>query len=162
MVLRRLGIGLPAFQIDGGLLLLVSYRMIFGDRPQIGARDWQGQVGARFRRSRISACHSAHGGPGALATILLLSGNALSIERLFVLTVVVAIVCAISAVDFSGANLVARTLVALATPFFPGCSASCWQPERHAANDGELGSGKHQLGTSRLDGRFGLSFCRGI
>jgi multiple antibiotic resistance protein len=110
LVLRRLGIGLPAFQIDGGLLLLVSYRMIFGDRPQIGARDWQGQVGARFRRSRISACHSAHGGPGALATILLLSGNALSIERLFVLIVVVAIVCAISAVDFSGAKLVARTL----------------------------------------------------
>ena len=38
-MLRRLGIGLPAFQIDGGLLLLVSYRMIFGDRPQKEVRE---------------------------------------------------------------------------------------------------------------------------
>ena len=39
-LLRRLGIGIPAFQIAGGLLLFgVSYQMIFGDRPHREARE---------------------------------------------------------------------------------------------------------------------------
>lgn len=48
-LLRQLGIGIPAFQIAGGLLLFgVSYQMIFGDRPALarGRRAARGLFGA--------------------------------------------------------------------------------------------------------------------
>lgn len=77
-LLRQLGIGIPAFQIAGGLLLFgVSYQMIFGDRPHREARE--ADKATSEHASDVAVFPLAipmMAGPGAIATTLLLSGDA--------------------------------------------------------------------------------------
>jgi multiple antibiotic resistance protein len=77
-LLRQLGIGIAAFQIAGGLLLFgVSYRMIFGDRPQHEVRETGRALSEHA--SDIAVFPLAiplMAGPGATATTLLLAAAA--------------------------------------------------------------------------------------
>jgi multiple antibiotic resistance protein len=111
-LLRQLGIGIAAFQIAGGLLLFgVSYQMIFGDRPQRELRETGKAMSEQASDVAVfPLAIPLMAGPGAIATILLLSGNAVSIAHLLVLIAVIALVCALCVVCFRGAKLVARTL----------------------------------------------------
>ncbi|MET3334734.1 MULTISPECIES: MarC family protein [Bradyrhizobium] len=94
-LLRQLGIGIPAFQIAGGLLLFgVSYQMIFGDRPHREARE--ADKATSEHASDVAVFPLAipmMAGPGAIATTLLLSGDAGYGARLAVIIAVVLSVC---------------------------------------------------------------------
>ena len=111
-LLRQLGIGIAAFQISGGLLLFgVSYRMIFGDRPQREARETGRAL--TENASDIAVFPLAiplMAGPGAIATTLLLSGSATSVASMAVLIVTIVLVCALCGLCFSLSRLIDRTL----------------------------------------------------
>jgi multiple antibiotic resistance protein len=94
-LLRQLGIGIPAFQIAGGLLLFgVSYQMIFGDRPHREARE--ADKASSEHASDVAVFPLAipmMAGPGAIATTLLLTGDAGYGPRLAIIIAVVLSVC---------------------------------------------------------------------
>ena len=94
-LLRQLGIGIPAFQIAGGLLLFgVSYQMIFGDRPHREARE--ADKATSEHASDVAVFPLAipmMAGPGAIATTLLLTGDAGYGPRLAIIIAVVLAVC---------------------------------------------------------------------
>lgn len=111
-LLRQLGIGVPAFQIAGGLLLFgVSYQMIFGDRPRREARE--ADKATSEHASDVAVFPLAipmMAGPGAIATTLLLSGDAGYGARLAIIIAVVLSVCLLCMLCFASASLIARTL----------------------------------------------------
>lgn len=117
-LLRQLGIGIPAFQIAGGLLLFgVSYQMIFGDRPHREARE--ADKATAEHASDVAVFPLAipmMAGPGAIATTLLLAGDAgygprlPAGPRLAIIIAVVLAVCLICMLCFVSASLIARTL----------------------------------------------------
>lgn len=111
-LLRQLGIGIPAFQIAGGLLLFgVSYRMIFGDRPYREAREADKAV--HEHASDVAVFPLAiplMAGPGAIATTLLLAGNAGTAQRLGVVIAIILLVCLLCMLSFAFASLIARSL----------------------------------------------------
>ncbi|WP_439360967.1 MarC family protein [Bradyrhizobium sp. DASA03007] len=112
-LLRQLGIGIPAFQIAGGLLLFgVSYQMIFGDRPHREARE--ADKATSEHASDVAVFPLAipmMAGPGAIATtLLLLAGDAGYGARLVIIIAVVLSVCLLCMLCFVSASLIARTL----------------------------------------------------
>jgi multiple antibiotic resistance protein len=111
-LLRQLGIGIPAFQIAGGLLLFgVSYRMIFGDRPHREARE--ADKAASEHVSDIAVFPLAiplMAGPGAITTTLLLSSAAAELPRLTILVAIILLVCLICMLCFRLSSLIVRTL----------------------------------------------------
>ena len=111
-LLRQLGIGIPAFQIAGGLLLFgVSYRMIFGDRPHREARE--ADKALHENASDVAVFPLAiplMAGPGAIATTLLLAGNAGTMQRLSVIIAIILLVCLLCMLSFTFAGLIARSL----------------------------------------------------
>ena len=111
-LLRQLGIGIPAFQIAGGLLLFgVSYRMIFGDRPHREAREADKALSEHA--SDIAVFPLAipmMAGPGAIATTLLLSGDAGNVGRLAINIAIILLVCLLCMICFAASTLIARTL----------------------------------------------------
>jgi multiple antibiotic resistance protein len=111
-LLRQLGIGIPAFQIAGGLLLFgVSYQMIFGDRPHREARE--ADKASSEHASDVAVFPLAipmMAGPGAIATTLLLSGDAGDRAKLAVIIAIVVAVCALCMLCFVSAHLIARSL----------------------------------------------------
>jgi multiple antibiotic resistance protein len=111
-LLRQLGIGIPAFQIAGGLLLFgVSYQMIFGDRPHREARE--ADKATSEHASDVAVFPLAipmMAGPGAIATTLLLTGDAGYGPRLAIIIAVVLAVCLLCMLCFVSASLIARTL----------------------------------------------------
>lgn len=111
-LLRELGIGIPAFQIAGGLLLFgVSYQMIFGDRPHREARE--ADKATSEHASDVAVFPLAipmMAGPGAIATTLLLSGDAGHGARLAIIIAVVVCVCLLCMLCFVSAQMIARTL----------------------------------------------------
>ncbi|MDE2377718.1 MarC family protein [Bradyrhizobium sp.] len=111
-LLRQLGIGIPAFQIAGGLLLFgVSYRMIFGDRPHREAREADKAISEHASDVAVfPLAIPLMAGPGAIATTLLLSGNAADAARLAVVIAIVLVVCLLCMLSFAFAGLIARTL----------------------------------------------------
>jgi multiple antibiotic resistance protein len=123
-VLRQRGIGLPAFQIAGGLLLFgVSYRMIFGDRPQKELRETGKAMSEHASDLAVfPVAIPLPAAPGSArdhsAALRQRPGDRAAV----VLIVVVARVCAISAVCFSGPSWSHARWVALAMPFFSVCS----------------------------------------
>jgi multiple antibiotic resistance protein len=111
-LLRQLGIGIPAFEIAGGLLLFgVSFQMILGDRPRREARE--ADMALSEHASDVAVFPLAiplMAGPGAIATTLLLSGNAADASRLAIIIAIILLVCLICGLCFVSANLIARTL----------------------------------------------------
>ena len=111
-LLRQLGIGIPAFQIAGGLLLFaVAYQMVFGDRPHREARETDKTMAEHV--SDIAVFPLAiplMAGPGAIATTLLLSSSAGTIWRLIVIILVILLVCLICMICFALAVPIATTL----------------------------------------------------
>jgi multiple antibiotic resistance protein len=111
-LLRQLGIGIPAFQIAGGLMLFgVSYRMIFGDRPHREARETDKALSESA--SDIAVFPLAiplMAGPGAIATTLLLAGADASPIRLAVIIAIILMVCLLCMLCFLFASLIAHTL----------------------------------------------------
>jgi multiple antibiotic resistance protein len=111
-LLRQLGIGIPAFEIAGGLLLFgVSYQMIFGDRPHREARETDKTVAEHV--SDIAVFPLAiplMAGPGAIATTLLLSGAAGGTAKLVILIVIILLVCLTCMLCFALAVPIAKTL----------------------------------------------------
>lgn len=111
-LLRQLGIGIPAFQIAGGLLLFgVSYQMIFGDRPHREARE--ADKATSEHASDVAVFPLAiplMAGPGAIATTLLLAGDVGYGPRLAIIIAIVLGVCVLCMLCFFFANLIARTL----------------------------------------------------
>ncbi|MGV7218092.1 MarC family protein [Bradyrhizobium sp. UFLA05-112] len=111
-LLRQLGIGIPAFQIAGGLLLFgVSYRMIFGDRPQREAREADKALSEHASDVAVfPLAIPMMAGPGAIATTLLLSGDAGNAARLGINIAVILLVCLLCMISFAASTLIARTL----------------------------------------------------
>ncbi|MES1147594.1 MAG: MarC family protein, partial [Bradyrhizobium guangdongense] len=111
-LLRQLGIGIPAFEIAGGLLLFgVSYQMIFGDRPRREAREADKALSEHASDVAVfPLAIPMMAGPGAIATTLLLSGNAADASRLAIIIAIILLVCLICGLCFVSANLIARTL----------------------------------------------------
>lgn len=111
-LLRQLGIGIPAFQIAGGLLLFgVSYQMIFGDRPRREARE--ADKATSEHASDVAVFPLAipmMAGPGAIATTLLLSGDAGYGAKLAIIIAVVVSVSLLCMLCFVSAHLIAQTL----------------------------------------------------
>lgn len=111
-LLRQLGIGIPAFQIAGGLLLFgVSYRMIFGDRPHREAREADKAMSEHASDLAVfPLAIPLMAGPGAIATTLLLTGNAADATRLAIIIAIILLVCLLCMLSFTFAGLIARSL----------------------------------------------------
>jgi multiple antibiotic resistance protein len=77
-LLRRLGIGLPAFRIAGGLLLFaVAFEMVLGLRLQRAAKDAEQAVEEHIHNmSAFPLAIPMMAGPGAITATILLSGQA--------------------------------------------------------------------------------------
>jgi multiple antibiotic resistance protein len=101
-LLRQLGIGIPAFQIAGGLLLFgVSYRMIFGDRPHREAREADKALSEHASDVAVfPLAIPMMAGPGAIATTLLLSGDAGNAARLGINIAIILLFCLLCMICF--------------------------------------------------------------
>ncbi len=126
-LLRQLGIGIPAFQIAGGLLLFgVSYQMIFGDRPHREARE--ADKATSEHASDVAVFPLAipmMAGPGAIATTLLLSGDAGYGAKLAIIIAIVLAVCLLCMLCFVSARWGGPEMRCSRA-----CSACCLRPIR--------------------------------
>jgi multiple antibiotic resistance protein len=112
-LLDRLGIGLPAFRISGGILLFViAFEMVLGVRPLREARQAEQAIEEHVRN--IAAFPMAIpliAGPGAITATLLLAGRThddpASLAALIAIIVLVAGACALA---FLFANRIAAFL----------------------------------------------------
>jgi multiple antibiotic resistance protein len=99
-LLARLGIGLPAFRISGGILLFaVAFEMVLGVRPAREARQAEQAVEEHARNiAAFPLAVPMIAGPGAITATLLLAGRAadepLQLIALIAIIVAVATVCA--------------------------------------------------------------------
>ena len=111
-LLRQLGIGVPAFQIAGGLLLFgVAYRMIFGDRPHREAREADKALSEHASDVAVfPLAIPLMAGPGAIATTLLLAGDAGNTAKLATIIAIILMVCLLCMFCFASSSLIARTL----------------------------------------------------
>jgi multiple antibiotic resistance protein len=101
-LLARLGIGLPAFRISGGILLFaVAFEMVLGVRPNREARQAEQALEEHVRNiAAFPLAIPLIAGPGAITATLLLAGrtanNPASLTTLILTIAVVAAICAIS------------------------------------------------------------------
>ena len=100
-LLARLGIGLPAFRISGGILLFViAGEMVFGIRPTREARQAEQAIEEHVRNiAAFPLAIPLIAGPGAITATLLLAGQTkadpASLLTLVGIIIVMAAVCAI-------------------------------------------------------------------
>jgi len=112
-LLARLGIGLPAFRISGGILLFViAGEMVFGIRPAREARQAEQAIEEHARNiAAFPLAIPLIAGPGAITATLLLAGQTKAepapLLTLVGIIIVIAVVCAIA---FVFAGRVARLL----------------------------------------------------
>ena len=108
-LLRLIGIGMPAFRISGGLLIfLMAVDMLFERRSE---RREKATVLARPDPSVFPLATPLIAGPGALATMILLSSRFEDdLPALVMLNLVLAAVLALTWLVFRGAGLIERAL----------------------------------------------------
>jgi multiple antibiotic resistance protein len=112
-LLTRLGIGLPAFRISGGLLLfVVAFEMVLGVRPAREARQAEQAVEEHARNiAAFPLAIPMIAGPGAITATLLLAGRTDGdLTLMAVLIAIVVAVAAICALTFLLATRVANLL----------------------------------------------------
>jgi multiple antibiotic resistance protein len=156
-LLRALGIGVPAFQISGGVLLfLLAVDMVFARHSGLRAPTAREQQEAEHRKdiSVFPLAIPLIAGPGALTSVLLMVGN--QSEQPLALALVIAVVVLVLAVTLAallaagpilaiigetGANVVSRVLgvvlAALAVQFVTDGVAAAF-----ATLPGFIGSGE--------------------
>lgn len=106
-VLGFVGISMPAFRIAGGILLfLTALEMLFERRTQ----RRQGQAEAADDPSIFPLATPLVAGPGAIATMILLSGKADGVAGLVAVHAVMALVLAIVFASFLAGNLIERII----------------------------------------------------
>jgi multiple antibiotic resistance protein len=112
-LLTRLGIGLPAFRISGGILLFaVAFEMVLGVRPAREARQAEQAIEEHARNiAAFPLAIPMIAGPGAITATLLLAGRTDGDPILMaVLIAIVAAVAVICALTFLLATRVANLL----------------------------------------------------
>jgi multiple antibiotic resistance protein len=111
-LLRRLGIGLPAFQIAGGLLLFwIAADMVYGTRTERDSRTAEEVADEHIRNiAAFPLAIPMMAGPGAIAATVLLSGRAPNALALVALIGVIVAVCAITMLTFLFALPIKRAL----------------------------------------------------
>ena len=112
-LLNRLGIGLPAFRISGGILLFtIAFDMVLGGRPAREARQANDAVAEHVRDvAAFPLAIPLIAGPGAITATLLLAGRAnYDATALAVLIAIVAAVGCACATTFLLAEHLARAL----------------------------------------------------
>lgn len=107
ILLTSIGISMPAFQIAGGILLfLTALDMLFERRTQRRA----GQAEAQSDPSIFPLAMPLIAGPGAMASMILLVGEASDWAGVFAIHLVMAAVLVIAFILFSLATLLERAL----------------------------------------------------
>jgi multiple antibiotic resistance protein len=112
-LLVRLGIGLPAFRISGGILLfVVAFEMVLGTRPAREARETEQAIEEKVRNiAAFPLATPLIAGPGAITATLLLAGQAANNGiALAILIAIIAVVAAACAAAFLLAERVAHAL----------------------------------------------------
>lgn len=112
-LLDRLGIGLPAFRISGGILLfVVAFEMVLGTRPAREVREAEQAIEEKVRDiAAFPVATPLIAGPGAITATLLLAGRTGSDPvTLTALIVIIAVVAALCAAAFAFAGRVAKLL----------------------------------------------------
>lgn len=112
-LLARLGIGLPAFRISGGILLFaVAFEMVLGVRPAREARQAEQAIEEHARNiAAFPLAIPMIAGPGAITATLLLAGRAADNPiQLMVLIAIIVAVSVVCAVTFALAGRVADAL----------------------------------------------------
>ncbi|MDG1456771.1 MAG: MarC family protein [Pseudoprimorskyibacter sp.] len=108
-LLGGIGISLPAFRIAGGMLLfLTALDMLFERRTQ--RRDDQAEQAEAADPSVFPIAIPLTAGPGAIATIILLVGQAPSTADAFGVAAVMLVVIAIVLAFFMAAGVIERVL----------------------------------------------------
>jgi len=135
-VLNFMGISLAAFRISGGILLfLLAMEMVFARQSGLRSTTNSEQIEAQQKQdlSVFPLAFPLLAGPGALATVMLMSGQAESFNQYIMMSAVIFLVCAITMVTLfmsrflserlgeTGANVISRLfgliLAALAAQF---------------------------------------------
>lgn len=112
-LLDRLGIGLPAFRISGGILLfVVAFEMVLGTRPAREVREAEQAIEEKVRDiAAFPVATPLIAGPGAITATLLLAGRTgndpLMLAALIAIIAIVAVLCAAA---FAFAGRVAKLL----------------------------------------------------
>lgn len=113
-LLHALGVTVPAFKIAGGILLfLVAIDMIFARQSGLRSTTVREQEEARFKEdiSVFPLAFPLIAGPGALTTVILLTGNARShLLQFGAVLVILAIVLAIAFVALLASGAIMRLL----------------------------------------------------
>ena len=112
VLLRRLGIGLPAFQIAGGLLLFsIAAEMVYGTRTQRDTRTAEEVADEHVRNvAAFPLAIPMMAGPGAIAATVLLSGRAGDWMTLGALIGIVIVICALAMLVFLFASRIKNAL----------------------------------------------------
>jgi multiple antibiotic resistance protein len=106
-LLDRLGIGLPAFRISGGILLfVVAFEMVLGTRPAREVREAEQAIEEKVRDiAAFPVATPLIAGPGAITATLLLAGRTgsdpVTMAALIAIIIIVAALCA-AAFAFAG------------------------------------------------------------
>lgn len=112
-LLDRLGIGLPAFRISGGILLfMVAFDMVLGRRPARETRQVEGALAEHVRDiAAFPLAIPLIAGPGAITATLLLAGRAgYDPGRLAVLIAIIAATGGVCAAALLMADRIGRAI----------------------------------------------------
>jgi multiple antibiotic resistance protein len=122
-LLSALGIGMPAFRIAGGLmLLLLAIEMVFA-RPRRVTRDEDEETGHRHDITVFPLAFPLIAGPGAMTTVVLLlgradsqPGHAAAVLAVLALVMLLVLICLVGAghvfrvLGVTGSNVISRVL----------------------------------------------------